>query len=100
MDREVIDQKLESLRRCIKRAREKCPTDLDALVRSFDLQDIITLNLTRAVQLGPITNHQLWAKPGYGEAGIPRGILRRRAPITALKRQLPITVFYEPDDFS
>ena len=91
MDREVIDQKLESLRRCIKRAREKCPTDLDALVRSFDLQDIITLNLTRAVQLGPITNHQLWAKPG---------ILRRRAPITALKRQLPITVFYESDDFS
>jgi uncharacterized protein YutE (UPF0331/DUF86 family) len=51
MDREVIDQKLESLRRCIKRAREKCPTELDALVRSFDLQDIITLNLTRAVQL-------------------------------------------------
>ena len=27
------------------------------------------------------TNYQLWAKPGYGEAGIPRGILRRRAPI-------------------
>ncbi len=30
MDRDVIDQKLESLRRCIKRAREKCPMELDA----------------------------------------------------------------------
>ena len=51
MDREVIEEKLESLRRCIHRVREKRPVELDALVRNFDLQDIITLNLTRAVQL-------------------------------------------------
>ena len=51
MDREVIDQKLESLRRCLQRIAEKCPSDPETLARDLDLQDIIALNLTRAVQL-------------------------------------------------
>ena len=51
MDREVIEQKLESLRRCLQRVAEKCPSDPDTLGRDPDLQDIVTLNLTRAVQL-------------------------------------------------
>ena len=29
MDREVIEQKLESLRRCLHRVAEKCPSDPD-----------------------------------------------------------------------
>lgn len=51
MDREVIEQKLESLRRCLQRVAEKCPSDPDTLGRDPDLQDIVTLNLSRAVQL-------------------------------------------------
>ena len=51
MDREVIEQKLESLRRCLQRVAEKCPSDSDTLGRDPDLQDIVTLNLSRAVQL-------------------------------------------------
>jgi uncharacterized protein YutE (UPF0331/DUF86 family) len=51
MDREVIEQKLESLRRCLQRVAEKCPHDSAELGRDPDLQDIVTLNLTRAVQL-------------------------------------------------
>ena len=51
MDREVIEQKLESLRRCLQRVAEKCPSDPDRLGRDPDLQDIVTLNLSRAVQL-------------------------------------------------
>ena len=51
MDREVIEQKLESLRRCIQRVADKCPPGPETLERDPDLQDIITLNLTRAVQL-------------------------------------------------
>ena len=51
MDREVIEQKLESLRRCLQRVAEKCPSDPVTLGRDLDLQDIVTLNLTRAVQL-------------------------------------------------
>ena len=51
MDREVVEQKLESLRRCLLRIETKCPVDADILAADFDLQDIISLNLSRAVQL-------------------------------------------------
>lgn len=51
MDREVIEAKLESLRRCLARIRQKTPPEAHLLAHDLDLQDIITLNLTRAVQL-------------------------------------------------
>lgn len=51
MDQEVIEHKLESLRRCLQRVADKCPPSPEMLERDSDLQDIITLNLTRAVQL-------------------------------------------------
>ena len=51
MDRELIENKLESLRRCIHRVEEKRPEDVETLRQDPDLQDILTLNLTRAVQL-------------------------------------------------
>jgi uncharacterized protein YutE (UPF0331/DUF86 family) len=51
MDREVIEHKLESLRRCLQRVAEKCPSSPDKLGQDPDLQDIVTLNLSRAVQL-------------------------------------------------
>jgi uncharacterized protein YutE (UPF0331/DUF86 family) len=51
MDREVVEQKLESLRRCLHRIEIKCPADPDTLVADADLQDIIALNLSRAVQI-------------------------------------------------
>ena len=51
MDREVIEQKLESLRRCLQRIKEKCPPSADILARDLDAQDILALNLSRAVQL-------------------------------------------------
>lgn len=51
MDREVVEQKLEALRRCLRRIEIKCPTDAATLVVDIDLQDIISLNLSRAVQI-------------------------------------------------
>ena len=51
MDREVIEQKLESLRRCLHRVQTKCPKEASILAADFDLQDIVSLNLSRAVQL-------------------------------------------------
>ena len=51
MDREVVEEKLESLRRCIHRVFEKCPADVDTLENDLDLQDILALNLSRAVQI-------------------------------------------------
>lgn len=44
-------QKLESLRRCIQRVESRLPESLQALQNDLDAQDIVALNLTRAVQL-------------------------------------------------
>jgi len=51
MDRDVVLNKLESLRRCVKRIEDKTPSTSGRLVNDFDLQDIIVLNLERSVQL-------------------------------------------------
>lgn len=51
MDREVVEQKLESLRRCVQRIETRCPVEAETLCADFDLQDIVSLNLSRAVQL-------------------------------------------------
>ena len=51
MDRDVIEKKLESLRSCLKRIEAKCPADAQSLVGDPDLQDIVALNLSRAVQV-------------------------------------------------
>ena len=51
MDREVVDAKLESLRRCVARIEQKSPSSVNELLEDIDLQDIISVNLQRAVQL-------------------------------------------------
>jgi len=51
MDRDVVLNKLESLRRCIVRVQDKTPESLDLLANDCDLQDIVVLNLERAVQM-------------------------------------------------
>ena len=42
MDWPVIEQKLESLRRSLRRVEEKCPKDADALEKDVDAQDSLT----------------------------------------------------------
>jgi uncharacterized protein YutE (UPF0331/DUF86 family) len=51
MDPLILREKLESLRRCIARVEAKRPASLAELESDADLQDIIVLNLTRAVQV-------------------------------------------------
>ena len=51
MDRELIHDKLASLRRCIQRVEQWRPVTASALANDADAQDILSLNLTRAVQL-------------------------------------------------
>lgn len=50
MDRRVIEQKIESLSRCLARIAERCPLDAESLVTDYDAQDIVSVNLERAVQ--------------------------------------------------
>jgi len=51
MDQVIFSHKLESLRRCIQRVEEKTPAAVDQIIQDPDIQDILVLNLTRAVQL-------------------------------------------------
>lgn len=51
MDRLIVSRKLDSLRRCLNRVRERCPADVATLAGDPDLQDIVVLNLSRAVQI-------------------------------------------------
>ncbi len=51
IDERVILEKLESLRRCVQRIGAKRPAQQELLFDDWDRQDILTLNLTRAVQL-------------------------------------------------
>lgn len=50
MDKDLVLNKLESLRRCLQRVQDKTPASLDLLMNDYDLQDIIVLNLERAIQ--------------------------------------------------
>jgi uncharacterized protein YutE (UPF0331/DUF86 family) len=51
MDRDIIMRKLDSLARCVRRIEEKRPATLDELVGNIDTQDILSINLERAVQV-------------------------------------------------
>jgi len=51
MDKLIIEEKLESLRRSISRVELKYRESSHNLLSDYDAQDVISLNLTRAVQL-------------------------------------------------
>jgi uncharacterized protein YutE (UPF0331/DUF86 family) len=51
MDSSLISQKLESLRRCLVRVQTRCPPTHEALSADIDAQDVVVLNLSRAIQL-------------------------------------------------
>jgi uncharacterized protein YutE (UPF0331/DUF86 family) len=50
LDRRVVEQKLESLRYCVQRVAQRCPETPGELQQDADTQDILALNLSRAVQ--------------------------------------------------
>ncbi len=51
MPNDVVRRKLESLRRCIQRIELKKPASVKTLKTDYDIQDIISLNLERAIQI-------------------------------------------------
>ena len=62
MDVELIDRKLESLQRCLERIRMRCPQLLSDFEQDVDAQDVVVLNLSRAVQICvDLALHQLAA---------------------------------------
>lgn len=60
MDKEVLETKLEALIRCVHRIKNQNISTLDELEENLDKQEIIILNLQRAVQICvDIGNHIL-----------------------------------------
>lgn len=51
MDRLIIERKLDSLWRCLERVRSRTPASASDLLNDLDLQDVLVLNLSRAVQI-------------------------------------------------
>ncbi len=51
MAQQIIANKIESLRRCLARVEQRCPQSVDELLNDIDAQDVLTLNLSRAIQL-------------------------------------------------
>jgi uncharacterized protein YutE (UPF0331/DUF86 family) len=51
MQSDVINRKLESLRHCLARLKSKMPLTYEVLSTDYDLQDIMSVNLERTVQI-------------------------------------------------
>ena len=51
MDRQIILRKITSLKRCVDRIEHKIPATSEKLQTDYDSQDIVSLNLQRAVQV-------------------------------------------------
>jgi len=47
----IIERKLDSLWRCLERVRSRTPANASDLLNDLDLQDVLVLNLSRAVQI-------------------------------------------------
>lgn len=68
MDTLIVERKLDSLQRCLARLHAKAPADTAQLRGDIDLQDVLVLNLSRAVQLcvdmaAPLIAKHAWPPP-------------------------------------
>lgn len=77
MDRDLINSKLESLRRCLDRIHSKLPLTVERIRSDYDLQDIICINLERAVQTSvDIAAHVMSEKDAPPPSTMAEGFLR------------------------
>jgi hypothetical protein len=49
MRRDIVMRKLDTLARCVARIEEKRPETVESLIHDIDVQDILSINLERAV---------------------------------------------------
>ena len=69
LDQDLIARKIESLRRCVERLEHVCPASSRELESSLDIQDILSINLERAIQLCvDIANHIIASQNGAPSA--------------------------------
>jgi len=51
MNNPLIARKIESLTHCLQRIETKRPSELDTILNDYDIQDIISVNLERSIQI-------------------------------------------------
>ena len=51
MDRIILEKKIDSILRCLARIEERLPSQEEEFILDYDAQDVVVLNITRAVQL-------------------------------------------------
>ncbi|HMN77752.1 MAG TPA: DUF86 domain-containing protein [Burkholderiaceae bacterium] len=99
----MIERKLESLRHCIARVRARRPPTAASLAADADLQDVLVLNLSRAVQVCVDIGAHLLAPSGsappatmgetftrLGEAGLIDAALAARLRSTVGFRNIAV----------
>ena len=77
MENDVILRKMDSLRRCLKRLEEKIPDNWDNIEIDYDLQDILTINLERAVQLSVDIGLQVFVQLSVKSPDTMAGVFTR-----------------------
>lgn len=65
---DLLDVKLESLSRCVDRIKSNTPETAEQLTEDYDAQDIVAVNLQRAIQIcvdlgGHLLSTRGWAAP-------------------------------------
>ena len=51
MDKIILDKKIDSILRCLVRIEQRLPASRELFLKDYDAQDVVILNITRAVQL-------------------------------------------------
>jgi uncharacterized protein YutE (UPF0331/DUF86 family) len=51
MDKIILDKKIDSILRCLARIEHRLPASRELFMEDYDAQDVVVLNITRAVQL-------------------------------------------------
>lgn len=51
MDNIILTKKIDSILRCLNRIQQRLPETESAFIKDYDAQDVIVLNLTRAIQM-------------------------------------------------
>ena len=88
----VLLQKLDSLQRCITRIEAKTPSQLELFRADIDAQDILILNLQRAVQLAVDICAIVIQKAGSKPAGTMREVFEIAQKENILEEKLALAM--------
>lgn len=51
MDEIILSKKIDSILRCLNRIQQRLPKTESDFIKDYDAQDVVVLNLTRAIQM-------------------------------------------------